>query len=173
MRYADIKDNDCTNGIGVCVSFWAQGCPHHCTGCHNPETWDFNGGRDADEDYIISCILSALEANGVQRNLSLLGGEPLCPENANFIQLLIYRVKRAHPKAKIYCWSGYSLEQLQTRAEKEEDIKYILDNIDVLAAGPFILAERDITLPLVGSKNQQIWWKTPQGWSLDRPDHLR
>lgn len=163
MRHAGIIENDFVNGIGVCVSFWAQGCPHRCIGCHNPETWDFDGGRDADEDNIISHILSALEANGIQRNLSLLGGEPLCPENADFIQLLIYWVKRVHPNIKIYCWSGYTLEQLQARTEKEEDIKYILDNIDMLAAGPFILAERDITLPYVGSRNQIVWWKDGKG----------
>lgn len=163
MKYAGILTNDFVNGIGVCVSFWAQGCPHRCIGCHNPETWDFNGGHDAEEDDIISYILSALEANGIQRNLSLLGGEPLCSENANFIQLLIYWVKRAHPNTKIYCWSGYSLEQLQVRAEKEEKIKYILDNIDMLAAGPYIDRERDITLPFVGSRNQIVWWKDNNG----------
>lgn len=163
MKYAGILTNDFVNGIGVCVSFWAQGCPHRCIGCHNPETWDFNGGHDAEEDDIISYILSALGANGIQRNLSLLGGEPLCSENVNFIQLLIYWVKRAHPNTKIYCWSGYSLEQLQVRAEKEEKIKYILDNIDMLAAGPYIDRERDITLPFVGSRNQIVWWKDSNG----------
>lgn len=163
MRYAGIIENDFVNGVGVCVSFWTQGCPFHCPGCHNPETWDFEGGRDVDEDDIISRILSALEANGIQRNLSLLGGEPLCPKNADFIQLLIYWVKRLHPKTKIFCWSGYTLDQLQERAKTEKDIKYILDNIDMLAAGPYIAEQRDVTLPLVGSRNQIVWWKDGNG----------
>lgn len=163
MRYADIKPNDCTNGIGVCVSFWAQGCPFRCEKCHNPQTWDFEGGREAEEDDIISYILSSLEANGIQRNLSILGGEPLCPKSIDFIQLLIYWVKKIYPKIKIFCWSGYTLEQLQERAKTEEDVKYVLDNIDMLAAGPYIDEQRDITLPFVGSRNQIVWWKGGNG----------
>lgn len=163
MRYAGIIENDFVNGIGVCVSFWTQGCLFHCPKCHNPQTWDFKGGLDAEEDDIIGHILFALQANGIQRNLSLLGGEPLCPENADFIQLLIYWAKKTNPDIKIFCWSGYTLKQLQARAEKEEDIKYILDNIDMLAAGPYIDAERDITLPYVGSRNQIVWWKDGNG----------
>lgn len=163
MRYAGILENDFVNGIGVCVSYWSQGCPYHCPGCHNPQTWDFNSGIEADEDDIIDHILQALDANGVQRGLSLLGGEPLCDQNVNFIQLLIYWVKKKYPKIKIYCWSGATLEQLQERAKVNQDLKYVLDNIDMLAAGPFILAERDITLPFVGSRNQKVYFKDTQG----------
>lgn len=163
MRYAKIIDNDATNGVGVCVSFWAQGCLFHCPGCHNPQTWDFEGGLEATEDDIIEHILEAINANGIQRNLSILGGEPLCEPNADFIKLLIYWVKKTYPNIKIYLWSGYTLEQLQTIAEINENIKYILANIDMLAAGPFILAERDITLPFVGSRNQKVYFKNDKG----------
>lgn len=162
MRYAGIIENDFVNGQDVCVSFWTQGCIFRCPGCHNPQTWNFNGGREDDEDYIISHILSALEANGVQRNLSILGGEPLCPENVDFIQLLIYWVKK-NPKVKVYLWSGYTFDQLQERAKTEENIKYILDNLTMIATGPFIAAERDITLPFVGSRNQEVWWNKSCG----------
>ena len=163
MKYAGILENDFVNGQGVCVSFWCQGCPLHCPGCHNPQTWDFEGGLEATEDDIIGHILEILNANGVKRNLSILGGEPMCKHNADFIQLLIYWVKIRNPNIKIYLWSGYTLEQLQEKAKEDENIKYILDNIDMLAAGPFILAERDITLPFVGSRNQKVYFKNSKG----------
>ena len=163
MRYAGILENDFVNGQGVCVSFWCQGCPLHCPGCHNPQTWDFEGGLEAEEDNIISHILEILNANGVKRNLSILGGEPMCKSNADFIQLLIYWVKIHNPNIKIYLWSGYTLEQLKEKAKEDENIKYILDNINMLAAGPFILAERDITLPFVGSRNQKVYFKNSKG----------
>lgn len=87
----------------------------------------------------------------------------MCEPNADFIKLLIYWVKKTYPNIKIYLWSGYTLEQLQTIAEINENIKYILTNIDMLAAGPFILAERDITLPFVGSRNQKVYFKNDKG----------
>ena len=163
MKYAGILENDFVNGQGVCVSFWCQGCPLHCPGCHNPQTWDFEGGLEAEEDDIIGHILEILNANGIKRNLSILGGEPMCKHNADFIQLLIYWVKIRNPNIKIYLWSGYTLEQLQEKAKEDENIKYILDNINMLAAGPFILAERDITLPFVGSRNQKVYFKNSKG----------
>lgn len=163
MRYAGIIENDFVNGQDVCVSFWCQGCPIHCPGCHNPQTWNFNGGCDADEDNIIDHVLTALKANGIQRNLSILGGEPMCNQNVDFIQLLIYWVKIRNPGIKIYLWSGYTLEQLQEKAKVNKDVRYVLDNITMLAAGPFILEERDITLPYIGSRNQKVYFKNDKG----------
>lgn len=72
-KYAGLITNDFTNGSGTCVSFWTQGCPHHCPECHNPETWDFNGGQDLPND-IRGQIIKAICANGVTRNFSVLGG---------------------------------------------------------------------------------------------------
>lgn len=163
MRYAGIIENDFVNGQDVCVSFWCQGCPIHCPGCHNPQTWNFNGGCDADEDNIIDHVLTALKTNGIQRNLSILGGEPMCDQNVDFIQLLIYWVKIRNPGIKIYLWSGYTLEQLQEKAKVNKDVRYVLDNITMLAAGPFILEERDITLPYIGSRNQKVYFKNDKG----------
>ena len=77
MRIADIKYNDIVDGTGVCVSVWFQGCPHHCLGCHNPETWDFNGGYEITYKELEKRVLEALDKNGVQRNLSFLGGVTL------------------------------------------------------------------------------------------------
>jgi anaerobic ribonucleoside-triphosphate reductase activating protein len=157
MRLADIKYNDIVDGKGVCVSVWLQGCPYHCNGCHNPETWDFNGGRAVeDEEKLIDHILDAIGKNGVQRNLSLLGGEPLCDENNNieFSFKLLKAAKIKYPDITTYVWTGSRLEKLQKEYKNE-----LFDYIDVLIDGPFILAQRDLTLELRGSQNQRILYR--------------
>lgn len=152
-KYAGLITNDFANGVGTCVSFWAQGCPHHCSGCQNPETWDFNGGHDLPTD-IRSQIVKAICANGITRNFSVLGGEPLCEENLEEIDQIITSVRTAYPHIKIFVWTGYTLEELQK--EKNLHIISILSQIDVLIDGPFIQEKRDITLELRGSRNQRI-----------------
>ena len=155
-KYAGLITNDFANGIGTCVSFWAQGCPHHCSGCQNPETWDFNGGHDLPTD-IRSQIVKAICTNGITRNFSVLGGEPLCEENLEEIDQIITSVRTAYPHIKIFVWTGYTLKELQK--EKNLHIISILSQIDVLIDGPFIQAERDITLELRGSRNQRILYR--------------
>lgn len=153
MKYAGILKDDFVNGQNVCVSFWVQGCPFRCKGCHNPQTWDFDGGIEADED-TISTVLKTISKNGIQRNLSILGGEPLCKENRSLVAKLIAEAKAEYSTIKIFVWTGYELDELF--AEKDKDIETILTNSDMLITGRFILAERDITLPLRGSRNQKI-----------------
>lgn len=152
-RYAGLITNDFANGIGTCVSFWAQGCPHHCHGCHNPETWSFQGGKELPTD-IKGQIIKAISANGITRNFSILGGEPLCKENIEEIDNIITSVRAAYPHIKIFVWTGYTFEKL--KSEDNEIINHILSQIDMLIDGPFIEAEKDITLKLRGSKNQRI-----------------
>ena len=156
MKYAGIIYDDFVNGENVCVSLWMQGCHFHCKGCHNQQTWDFNGGYEMPENFE-SDILKAILKNGIQRNFSLLGGEPLCPENRAFVCNLIKKIRETYPTIKIFVWTGYELEEL--RAENDKAINEILKNIDVLITGRFILEQRDITLPLRGSRNQQILYK--------------
>lgn len=157
-RYAKIKFNDIVDGEGICVSFWTQGCPFRCPGCHNPDTWDFNGGIEIPSD-IKGQIIKALSANGVQRNFSVLGGEPLCEENLDLVHSLIMAVRIAYPEIKIFVWSGFVIEALKKRAETNEKLADILKNIDVLIDGPFIQEERNITLKLRGSSNQRILYR--------------
>lgn len=154
VKFAAINKNDFINGEGVCVSLWVQGCPHHCKGCHNPEQWDFNGGQYKDNDILVEEIIDAITANGIQRNFSVLGGEPFAPQNMPDVYEIIFKVKQKFPNIKVYVWSGYTLEELQ-----EMYLPKLLDNVDVLIDGRFILAERDITLKLRGSKNQRILYK--------------
>ena len=154
VKFAAINKNDFINGEGVCVSLWVQGCPHHCKGCHNPEQWDFNSGKEIDIDILINEILIAIEANGIQRNFSILGGEPMAQRNISNTLYILEQIKKHFPNIKTYVWTGYTIEELLSLYNKE-----ILQNIDVLIDGRFILEERDITLKLRGSKNQRILYK--------------
>lgn len=153
IRVAGIDENDMANGEGICVSLFLQGCHFHCKGCQNPETWSFCMGTEWDTDKLIEHILELLNANGIQHNLSLLGGEPFdTDDKVEFLSNLIKKAKEKYPTIKIYAWSGYWYEDLL----QMEDMKYILDNIDYLIEGPFVLAQRDITLKWRGSTNQHI-----------------
>ena len=156
-QYAGLIENDFANGQGVCTSLWVQGCPHRCPGCHNPETWDFKGGYEIESQEIINKIIQAISANGITRNFSILGGEPLCPENLPFVEEVVIKIRDSYPDIKIFLWTGYTLEYL--KKQKEQRIENILSRIDVLIDGPFILAQRNITLPLRGSENQRVLYK--------------
>ena len=153
MRYAGIIKNDVAAGEGVCVTFFTQGCSRHCPGCHNPETWDFDGGYEFTQD-TLDRIIKSLKANGVQRNFCIMGGEPLNPENLFLTDLVITEVRNYYPGIKIYLWTGYTYKELLDRSEKL--LQNILENINVLIDGPFIQEERDITLAMRGSRNQNI-----------------
>ena len=151
MKYAGIIENDVVNGEGVCLSYWTQGCPHKCDGCHNPETWNFNGGKEDSKENILNKILTLLNKNNIHRNLSILGGEPLCDENIDFTMEILKQVKQRYPSIKTFVWTGYTYEEL---CKLYKDI--IFDNIDVLIDGKYDKNQRDITLKLRGSKNQRI-----------------
>jgi anaerobic ribonucleoside-triphosphate reductase activating protein len=143
IRIAGLNGNDFVNGEGVSVSLFLQGCPFHCEGCHNPETWNPKGGIEVDEGDLIQQILTLINANNITRNLSILGGEPLDTEQKrDFLRELIIRVRYYYPEIKIVLWTGYKYNDIKDK----EDFKYILENIDYLIDGPFILKERDITL---------------------------
>ena len=151
MRYAGIIENDVVNGEGICLSYWTQGCPHKCDGCHNPETWNFNSGKEDSKENILNKILTLLNKNNIHRNLSILGGEPLCDENIDFTMEILKQVKQKYPSIKTFVWTGYTYEEL---CKLYKDI--IFDNIDVLIDGKYDKNQRDITLKLRGSKNQRV-----------------
>lgn len=153
MKYAGINKNDFAAAPGISVSFFTQGCPHRCHGCHNPETWDFDGGKEFTPD-ILDKIVEALGANGVERNLAIMGGEPLCEENQFLTLLVISYVREKLPGVKIYLWTGYIYENLLKN--EAPHLQKILSEVDVLIDGPYIESLRDITLPLRGSRNQRI-----------------
>ena len=153
MQYAGLIKNDFSAAPGVSVSFYTQGCPHRCPGCHNPETWDFKGGKEFTAN-ILEEIIEALQANGIKRSFCILGGEPLCPENEFLTCMIVRHVKEKLPDTEIYVWTGYTYDQLKVNANPH--LQNILQLIDYVIDGPYIEAERDITLPMRGSRNQRV-----------------
>ena len=152
MRYAGLIKNDIAAAPGLCVTFFVQGCPIHCPGCHNPETWDFNGGKEFYPD-LIKEITDALTANDIERKFCIMGGEPLCAENEFLTKLLIIEVHKKLPKVPIYIWTGYTLDELKHKSER---VKQILHSADVLITGPYVQSLHDTTLKMRGSSNQEI-----------------
>ena len=161
-RYNTIIKNDVTNGEGVCVSLFTQGCPHHCTGCFNKETWDFEKGKLYTEK-TRKKILHAISANGIQRNFSILGGEPLAHQNLPMTEDIVASVRMKYPNVKIYIWTGYIFEELD---RKNLYIYSILNKINYLIDGPFIEEEKNLNLELRGSNNQRIWIREERLWRI-------
>jgi len=152
-----INGNDMVNGEGVSVSLFMQGCPHHCPGCFNPESWDFDGGYTIEQDELFEDILNKMTANGLQRNFSFLGGEPLASQNLALTQHIIHYLRdNLDYIPKIYIWSGYTLQELVERSKIEPAIKNVLIYTYCLIDGPYKYDERDLTLELRGSANQNI-----------------
>ena len=151
MRIAGINKNDVVNGVGICVALFTQGCPFHCKGCFNPETWDYNGGKEVPISDLISNIEVAIAANGVPRNFSILGGEPLIERNLEELKILLSTVKKDFPHITIFLWTGFTIEEL-TSAQKE-----VTQYIDVLIDGQYNEKLRDVSLHLRGSSNQRIF----------------
>lgn len=164
-RYNTIISNDVTNGEGVCVSFFVQGCPHHCDGCFNPETWDFNAGHEYTSETKWE-IIKLIGANGVQRNFSILGGEPLASENLDMVKDIVSSVRIAYPHINIYLWTGYTMNEL--RQFENEKINSILSKINFLIDGAFDKNFKDLNLKLRGSSNQCVWERTEEGWRVNR-----
>ena len=149
MRFSKIKDNDIANGLGITMSFWTQGCPHHCKGCFNQETWDYDGGKEF-TNYELDYIIDNINKNSINRDLSILGGEPLCIQNVEGVINLCREFKRFYPNKKIYLWTGYTLENFN-------DIqKEILEYIDVLIDGKFEEENKNLSIMLRGSSNQRV-----------------
>ena len=153
MKYSGIVRNDLAAAPGISVTFFTQGCPHRCFGCHNPETWDFNGGKEFTPQ-VLEEIYDALHANKIARSFCVMGGEPLCDENLFLTLLVLKEVKQHFPQIKIYLWTGYYYEELKQRTSTH--LEQVLNLVDVLIDGPYEESKRDITLSMRGSSNQSI-----------------
>ncbi len=153
MNYADIKKVDVANGPGVRVSLFVSGCTHHCAECFNPETWDFDFGSPFGQAEVEK-ILSLLDKDHI-RGLSLLGGEPFEPANQGSVLELAERVRKELPSKTIWCYTGYLYEELADNQVGHHS-RSLLEKLDVLVDGPFVLAKKDLGLRFRGSSNQRI-----------------
>ncbi len=157
MNYAEIKYCDIANGSGVRTSLFVSGCTHRCKGCFNAVAWDFEYGNLFTDD-IKEEILKSCEPDYVT-GLTLLGGEPFEPENQTELAALVKEFKNRFPNKTIWCFSGYTYEQLAgvfpSRA-KTDVTEEMLSYIDILVDGKFEEENHDITLRFRGSSNQRI-----------------
>ena len=139
MNYATIKKTDVANGPGVRVSLFVSGCTHHCKGCFNSEAWDFHYGQVYTEETEQE-ILQALAPDYI-RGLSLLGGEPMEPQNRATVLSLVKKVREIYPRKTIWCYTGYDFDK---------------DLLDVIVDGEYKEECRNLRLPFRGSENQRI-----------------
>lgn len=160
MRYALIREMDVSNGEGLGVSLFVQGCPFHCIGCFNQETWDFNGGQEWTKE-VQKKFFDLVERPYVKR-ISILGGEPLANENVEDVLKLVLKLKQRYPFKKIWIYTGYTYESI-----KEKDFEggahssrgLIIETADVLVDGRFDIDKQDINhkqIKFAGSTNQRI-----------------
>ena len=144
----EITTDSIVDGEGIRSVIWTQGCRHHCPGCHNPETHDFNKGFLRE----VSDVCEEIKNIEFQDGITLSGGDPLeqidaCLEIAKYVQSL---------GLNVWCYTGYTIEALLKRCEKEPNLKELLENIDVLVDSPFILELKSYNVPFRGSKNQRL-----------------
>ena len=147
MRYNTIRKMDISNGPGVRVSIFMQGCSFHCKGCFNEDTWDFNGGEEFNDE-VINRVLELSSADYIV-GLSILGGEPMHPKNIEGTTKLAKAFKEKYPKKNIWVWSGYLFD-------KDLSDKEVMKYIDVLVDGTFKIDLFDPKLKWKGSSNQRV-----------------
>ncbi len=145
LDLAGIVNDSIVDGPGIRTCVFCQGCPHHCEGCHNPETWDFGCGTVMDE----ADILRIVRSNPLCRGVTFSGGEPFA-QAEGFARLAGLLKESGYEVAS---YSGYTFEQLLSGTPAQ---KALLKTIDVLIDGPFVLEERSLQLPFRGSRNQRI-----------------
>ena len=145
LNLSGIVSDSIVDGPGIRTTIFSQGCPHHCPGCHNPETWDFGCGTDMEEERLVEIVRS----NPLCRGVTFSGGEPFA-QPAGFAKLARLLKEKGYEVAS---YTGYTFEQL---LKGSADQRALLESIDVLIDGPFLLAEKSLEVPFRGSKNQRI-----------------
>ena len=168
MNYAEIKYCDIANGVGARTSLFVSGCRHRCKGCFNEVAWDFGyGGRF--DGKVEDAIIDSLSPDYIA-GLSILGGEPLEPENQEDVLHLLERVNDEYPEKTVWMWTGFTFEDLVDACRASEGYSFrkphcraespilrdLLSHVDVLVDGPYLDDQRDITLRFRGSPNQRI-----------------
>lgn len=156
MYFSEIKECDVANGPGVRVTIFVSGCTHHCKGCFNEMTWDFQYGREFTKEDIEK-IIKLMEPSYIA-GLTLLGGEPMEYRNQQGLLPLLRRVKEQYPEKTIWCYTGYLYDKdiLDDFCGKWEETREMLSYLDVIVDGEFVEAQKDISLRFRGSSNQRI-----------------
>ena len=150
MKIAGFYDESISNGLGWRAVLFVSGCPHHCKGCHNKEAQDFNYGTEFNKQE----ILDRINNNSILKGITISGGEPLCMQNQKEVLEFIKDVKKIKPNFNIWCYTGYTMEELIER--NDEITNECLNQIDVLVDGKFEEEKKDPTLKFRGSSNQRI-----------------
>lgn len=156
MHVGEIMQADCANGVGIRLSLFVSGCTNRCKGCFNEQTWDFHYGNlwtPELEQFFMDTL-----AQSFYDGMTILGGEPFEPENQPEVAELITRVRRELPEKNIWVYTGfiYDKDLIPGGRKYTAYTDQILDQIDTLIDGPFILEEKDIRLKFRGSRNQRI-----------------
>lgn len=162
MRFAQIRSMDISNGEGVGVSLFVQGCPFHCFGCFNSETWNFDGGKEWTEE-TEDKFMKLIDRPYIKR-ISFLGGEPLAEQNLDDVLSLIKEIRNSFPTKTIWLYTGYSYSEIfrgQSSCLSQEGLnnfkrREIIKQCDVLVDGEYIDEQKDLTLKWRGSKNQRV-----------------
>ena len=164
MRYSKIREMDVSNGEGLGISLFVQGCHFHCRGCFNPETWDFSGGKEWNKQ--VEQQFLHLASKPYVNRISILGGEPLCDENVLCVCDLVDKLKYLYPDKKIWVYTGYKYEDIINLSEPfyKQDWNVInriklIHMIDVLVDGQFQLENQDLYnehIVWAGSTNQRV-----------------
>lgn len=168
MRFASMRNLDISNGEGVGVSLFVQGCDRHCFNCFNPDTWDFNGGKEWTEE-AKNKFIKLIDRPYINR-ISVLGGEPLAEQNLDEILSLIKEIRISFPEKTIWLYTGFEWNSLMSKIcqptfpdekfEHDRNIhmkrQKIISNVDVLVDGEYIDEQKDLTLKWRGSKNQRV-----------------
>lgn len=156
MHYATIKNCDIANGPGVRISLFVSGCTRHCPDCFNSVAWDFDYGEPFTEE-TIEYIISLLSPSYV-KGLTILGGEPMEPQNQPGVLELVQAVRARLPEKSIWCFTGFVLEEhlLAGKCHVPGVTLPLLQNLDVLVDGPFLKEQKDLSLSFRGSRNQRL-----------------
>lgn len=148
LRLAGVIRESIVDGPGIRFVVFTQGCPHHCPGCHNPDTHDPNGGYDSEIDRLVV----EFQKNPLLKGITLSGGDPFA--QAKGCAALAKRIHALHKD--VVCFTGYTFERLLDGADDRNGWRELLEQTDLLIDGPFLLAEKTMMLPFRGSKNQRI-----------------
>ena len=145
LNLSGIVSDSIVDGPGIRTTIFSQGCPHHCPGCHNPETWDFGCGTDVPVESIVGIVKS----NPLCRGVTFSGGEPFA-QAAGFAKLAVLLKAEGYEVAS---YSGYTFEDLLEGTEAQQQLH---SNIDILIDGPFLISEKSLEIAFRGSRNQRI-----------------